>query len=41
MKSAASAVASADDNVKEVKGVKVLAHRADHLDRTATPHLGR
>ncbi len=34
MKSAASAVASADDNVKEVKGVKVLAHRADNLDRT-------
>jgi alanyl-tRNA synthetase len=33
MKSAASAVASADDNVKEVKGIKVLAHRADHLDR--------
>jgi alanyl-tRNA synthetase len=34
MKSAASAVASADDNVKEVKGIKVLAHRADNLDRT-------
>ncbi len=34
MKSAASAVASADENVKEVKGVKVLAHRADNLDRT-------
>jgi alanyl-tRNA synthetase len=34
MKSAASAVASADENVKEVKGVKVLAHRADHLDRS-------
>jgi len=34
MKSAASAVASADDNVKEVKGVKVLAHRADNLDRS-------
>jgi alanyl-tRNA synthetase len=33
MKSAASAVASADDNVKDVKGVKVLAHRADNLDR--------
>jgi alanyl-tRNA synthetase len=34
MKSAASAVASADDNVRDVKGVKVLAHRADNLDRT-------
>jgi alanyl-tRNA synthetase len=34
MKSAASAVASADDNVKDVKGVKVLAHRADNLDRS-------
>jgi alanyl-tRNA synthetase len=33
MKSAASAVASAGENVKEVKGVKVLAHRADNLDR--------
>jgi alanyl-tRNA synthetase len=34
MKSAASAVASAGDNIKEVQGVKVLAHRADNLDRT-------
>jgi alanyl-tRNA synthetase len=34
MKSAASAVASADDHVKEVKGIKVLAHRADNLDRS-------
>jgi alanyl-tRNA synthetase len=34
MKSAASAVASADDNVQDVKGVKVLAHRADNLDRS-------
>ena len=34
MKSAASAVASADENVREVKGVKVLAHRADNLDRS-------
>jgi alanyl-tRNA synthetase len=34
MKSAASAVATADDNVKEIKGVKVLAHRADNLDRS-------
>jgi len=33
MKSAASAVASADENVKDVKGIKVLAHRADNLDR--------
>ena len=33
MKSAASAVASAEDNVREVKGVKVLAHRSDNLDR--------
>ncbi len=33
MKSAASAVASAGENVKDVKGVKVLAHRADNLDR--------
>ena len=34
MKSAASAVASAEENVKEVKGIKVLAHRADNLDRS-------
>ncbi len=34
MKSAASAVASADDNVKDIKGIKVLAHRADNLDRS-------
>ena len=34
MKSAASAVATADENVREVKGVKVLAHRADNLDRS-------
>jgi alanyl-tRNA synthetase len=33
MKSAATAVASAEDNVREVKGVKVLAHRSDNLDR--------
>jgi alanyl-tRNA synthetase len=33
MKSASSAVSSAEDNVKVVKGVKVLAHRADNLDR--------
>ena len=34
MKSAASAMASAEENVREVKGVKVLAHRADNLDRS-------
>ena len=34
MKSAASAVATAEENVREVKGVKVLAHRADNLDRS-------
>jgi alanyl-tRNA synthetase len=43
MKSAASAVASADENVREVKGVKVLAHRADNLDssqrRTLVDHF--
>ena len=33
MKSASSSVASASDNVKEVHGVKVLAHRVDNLDR--------
>jgi len=33
MKSAASAVATAQENVREVKGVKVLAHRADNLER--------
>jgi alanyl-tRNA synthetase len=34
MKSAASSVSSATENVREVKGVKVLAHRADNLDRS-------
>jgi alanyl-tRNA synthetase len=34
MKSAASSVSSATDNVREVKGVKVLATRADNLERT-------
>ena len=34
MKSAASAVAKAEEKVREVKGVKVLAHRADNLDRS-------
>ena len=33
MKSASSSVASANDKVKEVKGVKVLAHRVDNLER--------
>ncbi|MGC2197658.1 MAG: alanine--tRNA ligase, partial [Terriglobales bacterium] len=34
MKSASSSVASAKENIKEVKGVKVLAHRVDNLDRS-------
>jgi alanyl-tRNA synthetase len=33
MKSASSTVASASENVKEVRGVKVLAHRVDNLER--------
>jgi len=33
MKSAASAVSSADDNVKVVNGIKVLAQRVDNLER--------
>jgi len=33
MKSASSSVSSAVENVREVKGVKVLATRADNLDR--------
>jgi alanyl-tRNA synthetase len=33
MKSASSAVASVGDKVKEVRGVKVLAHRVDNLER--------
>jgi alanyl-tRNA synthetase len=33
MKSASSSVASANEKVKEVKGVKVLAHRVDNLER--------
>jgi alanyl-tRNA synthetase len=33
MKSASSSVGAIDDKVKEVKGVKVLAHRADNLER--------
>ncbi len=34
MKSASSSVSSATDNVREVNGVKVLATRADNLERT-------
>jgi alanyl-tRNA synthetase len=34
MKSASSSVASANEKIKEVKGVKVLAHRVDNLDRS-------
>ncbi len=33
MKSAASSVSSATENVREIKGVKVLATRADNLER--------
>ena len=33
MKSAASTVASVDDKIREIKGVKVLAHRVDNLER--------
>ena len=33
MKSAASSVASVDDKVKDIHGVKVLTHRVDNLDR--------
>jgi alanyl-tRNA synthetase len=33
MKSAASTVASVEDKIKLVKGVKVLAHRVDNLER--------
>jgi len=33
MKSASSAAASVEDKIKDVKGVKVLAHRADNLER--------
>ncbi len=33
MKSASSTVASASENVKEVQGIKVLAHRVDNLER--------
>jgi alanyl-tRNA synthetase len=33
MKSAAAATASVEDRVREISGVKVLAHRADNLER--------
>jgi alanyl-tRNA synthetase len=33
MKSASSSVGSVTDKIKEVHGVKVLAHRVDHLER--------
>src|SRR5581483_9364156 len=33
MKSASSSVGTARDNVKEIRGVKVLAHRVDNLER--------
>jgi alanyl-tRNA synthetase len=33
MKSAASSVASSEEKVREIQGVKVLVHRADNLDR--------
>jgi alanyl-tRNA synthetase len=34
MKSASSSTANIGDQIKEVKGVKVLAHRVDNLERT-------
>jgi alanyl-tRNA synthetase len=34
MKSASSSVASTTEKIKEVKGIKVLAHRVDNLDRS-------
>jgi alanyl-tRNA synthetase len=33
MKSASSSVGSVNEKIKEVRGVKVLAHRVDHLER--------
>jgi alanyl-tRNA synthetase len=33
MRSASAATASIEDRVREIKGVKVLAHRADNLER--------
>jgi alanyl-tRNA synthetase len=40
MKSASSTVASVNDKIKDVRGVKVLAHRVDNLERLADAHLG-
>ncbi len=34
MKSASSSVASANEKIKDIKGIKVLAHRVDNLDRS-------
>ncbi|MFY9561236.1 MAG: alanine--tRNA ligase [Terriglobales bacterium] len=34
MKSASSSVASVSDKIKEIRGVKVLAHRVDNLERS-------
>jgi len=34
MKSASSSLASVDEKIKDVKGVKVLAHRVDNLERS-------
>jgi len=34
MKSASSSVASANEKIRDVKGVKVLVHRVDNLDRS-------
>jgi alanyl-tRNA synthetase len=34
MKSASSSVGSVNDKIKDVRGIKVLAHRIDHLERT-------
>jgi alanyl-tRNA synthetase len=33
MKSASSSLASVADKIKDIRGVKVLAHRVDHLER--------
>src|SRR6202021_1046826 len=33
MKSASSTVASVTDKIKDIRGVKVLTHRVDHLER--------
>ena len=33
MKSASSSVAAVTDKIKDIRGVKVLAHRVDHLER--------